>query len=98
MLFFTEAILLCAVRDAQCKTRESPLLPSFVTLTPGPVGTCRHAVPLEEKKLKAVSLLKSVQSTEVGKAFCISCIKLHSYDLQILWKVNWQKGVSSKVS
>ena len=22
--FFTEAILLCAVRDAQCKTRESP--------------------------------------------------------------------------
>ena len=24
MLFFTEAILLCAVRDAQCKTRESP--------------------------------------------------------------------------
>ena len=22
MLFFTEAILLCAVRDAQCKTRE----------------------------------------------------------------------------
>ena len=24
MLFFTEAILLCAVRGAQCKTRESP--------------------------------------------------------------------------
>ena len=24
MLFFTAAILLCAVRDAQCKTRESP--------------------------------------------------------------------------
>ena len=24
MLFFTEAILLCAVRDVQCKTRESP--------------------------------------------------------------------------
>ena len=24
MLFFMEAILLCAVRDAQCKTRESP--------------------------------------------------------------------------
>ena len=24
MLFYTEAILLCAVRDAQCKTRESP--------------------------------------------------------------------------
>ena len=23
-LFFTTAILLCAVRDAQCKTRESP--------------------------------------------------------------------------
>ena len=24
MLFFTADILLCAVRDAQCKTRESP--------------------------------------------------------------------------
>ena len=24
ILFFTAAILLCAVRDAQCKTRESP--------------------------------------------------------------------------
>ena len=24
MLFFTAAILLCAVRDAQCKTSESP--------------------------------------------------------------------------
>ena len=24
MLFFTAAILLCAVRDAHCKTRESP--------------------------------------------------------------------------
>ena len=24
MLIFTAAILLCAVRDAQCKTRESP--------------------------------------------------------------------------
>ena len=24
MLFFTMAILLCAVRDAQCKTSESP--------------------------------------------------------------------------
>ena len=24
MLFFAVAILLCAVRDAQCKTRESP--------------------------------------------------------------------------
>ena len=58
--------------------------PSFVTLTPGPVGTCRHAVPLEEKKFKAVSLLKSVKSIEVGRAFCISCIKSHFYDLQIL--------------
>ena len=24
MLFFTAAMLLCVVRDAQCKTRESP--------------------------------------------------------------------------
>ena len=26
MLFFTAAILLCSVRDAQCKTRESPMV------------------------------------------------------------------------
>ena len=33
MPFFTAAILLCAVRDAQCKTRESPnLVPRVLTL------------------------------------------------------------------
>ena len=34
MLFFTAAILLCALRDAQCKTRESRVFPSHFALFP----------------------------------------------------------------
>ena len=32
MLFFTAAVLLCADRDAQCKTRESPAAFSYVAV------------------------------------------------------------------